>query len=275
MLIAQITDMHVKPRGELLSGQLDSYAQLAAAIERINGSTPLPDLLVATGDLAAHGRPEEYAALRGLLDGARMPYLLLPGNHDDRDNLREAFPGQPFEDGRFLLYAVDNWPLRIVALDTMIPGKHQGELCAGRCRWLDEKLAERPDRPTLVLMHHPPFITGIGHMDRMGLLDASGLSEVIARHGQVVRILCGHVHRPIQTMFAGVPVSVAPATSFQIELKLDDSKSIAWTKEPPAYQLHAWSEEGGLVSHTAYVEDYGALERPGSYKRLESKSGLG
>ena len=275
MLIAQITDMHVKTPGEMLSGALDSYAGLAAALRRVNGLDPRPDLLVATGDLTADGAPGEYQALRGLLSGLAMPYLLLPGNHDIRENLRDAFPDQPWEDGRFLLYAVDDWPLRIVALDSVVPGDHKGEFCPVRCRWLDGKLAEAPDQPTVVMLHHPPFASGIGHMDRMGLVDAAGLAEVVARHGQVIRILCGHAHRPIQTMFAGVPASVAPATCFQIQLKLDDSPGIRWTREPPAFQLHKWTPESGLVSHTAYVEEYGYWERPASYRAMEKASGLG
>lgn len=273
MLIAQITDMHVKPRGKMLLDQFDSYSALERAIERINGCSPLPDLLIATGDLAADGRPEEYAALRHLLDGARMPYLLIPGNHDDRGNLRDAFPGQRWEDDYFLLFAVDDWLLRIVALDTVVAGQPHGELCPRRCRWLHETLSEQPDTPTVVMMHHPPFATGIAHMDGMGLLDPSGFATVVAAHGQIVRILCGHIHRPIQTMFAGVATSVAPATSFQVELKLDDSKGIKLTKEPPAFQLHTWSPDGGLLSHTAYVEDFGALERPGNGGKTETESG--
>ncbi|MCK5274045.1 MAG: phosphodiesterase [Alphaproteobacteria bacterium] len=275
MLIAQITDMHVKTQGEMLSGALDTYAGLAAALRRIAGLDPQPDLLVATGDLTADGKPEEYDALRDLLSGLDMPCLLLPGNHDIRENLRDAFPDQPWEDGRFLLYAVDDWPVRIVALDSVIPGDHKGELCRGRCRWLDGKLAEAPDKPTIVMLHHPPFASLIGHMDRMGLVDVAPLAEVVARHKQVIRILCGHAHRPIQTMFAGVPASVAPATSFQIQLKLDESPGIQWTREPPAFQLHKWTPDGGLVSHTAYVEEYGHWERPGSYKAMEKASGLG
>ena len=98
MLIAQITDMHVKTQGEMLSGTLDSYAGLQAAVGRIAALEPRPDLLVATGDLTADGTMEEYAALRGLLDGLDIPYLLLPGNHDVRDNLRAAFPDQPWEE---------------------------------------------------------------------------------------------------------------------------------------------------------------------------------
>lgn len=275
MLIAQITDMHVKTPGEMLSATLDSHAGLAAALRRIDGLDPRPDLLVATGDLTADGTPEEYAALRDLLSGLAMPYLLLPGNHDIRENLRAAFPDQPWEDGKFLLYAVDDWPLRVIGLDSVVPGDHRGELCPGRCRWLDQTLAGAPDKPTIVMLHHPPFATGIGHMDRMGLADATGLAEVVARHRQVIRILCGHAHRPIQTLFAGVLTSVAPATCFQIQLRLNEEPGIQWTREPPAFQLHKWTPAGGLVSHTAYVEDFGYWERPQSYKAMEKASGLG
>jgi 3',5'-cyclic AMP phosphodiesterase CpdA len=266
MLIAQITDMHVKAQGEMLAPGLDSYAGLAATLRRIAGLDPQPDLLVATGDLTADGKPEEYDALRDLLSGLAMPYLLLPGNHDIRENLRDAFPDQPWEDGRFLLYAVDDWPVRIVALDSAVAGKPQGEMCAGRCRWLDKTLSGQPDKPTIVMLHHPPFVTGIAYMDAMGLNDSSGLAEVIARHKQVIRVLCGHIHRPIQTMFAGTAASVAPATSFQVGLKLDDYEGILLTKEPPAFQLHRWTPDGGLISHTAYVEEYGYWVRPASYK---------
>ena len=275
MLIAQITDMHVKAQGEMLAGALDTYAGLAAAIVRIGGLDPQPDLLVATGDLTADGKPEEYAALRGLLSGLAMPYLLLPGNHDIRENLRDAFPDQPWEDGRFLLYAVDDWPLRIVALDSVIAGQAQGEICADRCRWLEKTLSGQPDKPTIVMLHHPPFATGIAYMDAMGLIDPSGLAEVVARHRQVVRVLCGHIHRPVQTMFAGTAASVAPATSFQVGLKLDDPEGILLTKEPAAFQLHKWRPEGGLVSHTAYVEEYGHWERPESYKAAGKAPGTG
>ena len=266
MLIAQITDMHVKKQGEMLAPGLDTYAGLAAALRRIGGLNPLPDLLVATGDLTADGKPEEYEALRDLLSGLSMPYLLLPGNHDIRENLRAAFPDQPWEDGQFLLYAVDDWPVRVIALDSVVAGKPHGEICPGRHRWLDGKLAEAPDKPTIVMLHHPPFVTGIAYMDAMGLIDPLGLAEVVARHKQVIRVLCGHIHRPIQTMFAGTEASVAPATSFQVGLKLGDSEDLLLTKEPPAFQLHRWTPDGGLVSHTAYVEEYGHWVRPASYK---------
>jgi 3',5'-cyclic AMP phosphodiesterase CpdA len=262
MLIAQISDMHVKAAGELLFDSMDSYGMLAAALADIATLEPTPDLLIATGDLAADGTPAEYAALRGLLDALPIPYLLLPGNHDIREALRDAFPDQPWEqDGEFLHYVVEDYPLRLVALDTLIPGAPGGSLCAERLDWLSARLDDAPDRPTAIFMHHPPFDTGIDFMDRMGLETASELAEILESHSQVVRVLCGHLHRAIHTALGNVQVSVAPSTCFQVQLKLNETPGIALTREPAAYQLHIWRPGFGLVSHVAYVENYGEWGR--------------
>lgn len=262
MLIAQFSDTHVKPKDDPLYGVMDTYAMLDAALARMLSRQPQPDAVIVTGDLAADGRPEEYDALRALLARLPMPYFLIPGNHDDRANLRAAFPAQPWSDSEFLHYTVEHAPLRLVALDTVIPGAPGGRLCPRRLDWLAARLEEAPDRPTVIFMHHPPFVTGISHMDRMGLEDSTGLARIVSRHPHLVRILCGHIHRAIQTTLAGVPVSVAPSTCFQVELRLADIPGIALTREPPAYQLHSFDPAGVLVSHTAYVEDFGVWERP-------------
>lgn len=262
MLIAQFSDTHVKPKGERLFGVMDTRAMLDAALDRMLSREPWPHVVVVTGDLAADGRPEEYDALSALLAPLPMPWYLIPGNHDDRVNLRAAFPDQPWDDDEFLHYTVEETPLRLIALDTVIPGAQGGRLCPRRLDWLAARLEEAPERPTAILMHHPPFVTGIDHMDRMGLEDPSGMARILARHKQVVRILCGHIHRAIQTTLSGVPVSVGPSTCFQVELRLTHRPGITLTREPPAYQLHVWGGEGGLVSHTAYVEDFGVWERP-------------
>ena len=109
----------------------------------------------------------------------------------------------------------------------------------------------------------------------MGLVDAAGLAEVVARHDQVIRILCGHAHRPIQTMFAGVPASVAPATSFQIQLKLDESTGIQWTREPPAFQLHKWTPEAVWSATRRTSRNTVTGSGRASYKAMEKASGLG
>jgi 3',5'-cyclic AMP phosphodiesterase CpdA len=224
-------------------------------VAHVLASPHRPDLVLATGDLVDLGSPEEYALLRELIAPFPVPVYLIPGNHDDRDVLRAAFPdhGYLHAGNPFIQYVLDPYAVRIVALDTVIPGEGSGELCDTRLSWLDHTLAAAPDRPTLVIMHHPPFRTFIGHMDNVGLARTEAFRDVIARHPQVERILCGHLHRPIETRVAHAIASTCPSTAHQIALDLTPGAPEGFVMEPPGYQLHQWTPETGFVSHTAVV----------------------
>ena len=159
-------------------------------------------------------------------------------------------------DSGFIQYVIEDWPVRLVALDTLIPGESGGRLCAERLAWLDARLAEAPGRPTIVFMHHPPFVTGMRKMDEMGLDGVEGLAAVIRRHPHVERIACGHLHRPIVRRFAGTVASTCPATAHQLALDLGPESRLATVMEPPACMLHVWLGEGeGLVSHLSVIGD--------------------
>jgi len=145
---------------------------------------------------------------------------------------------------------------RIVAIDTVIPGEGGGKLDDERLAWLDRTLASDAAKPTIVVMHHPPFPTLIGHMDRIGLEGSEALAAVIARHPQVERVLCGHLHRPIQYRFAGTIASTSPSPAHQVALDLSPSAPSRFKMEPPGFQLHAWRKGMGVVSHTAYIGDF-------------------
>ncbi len=144
-------------------------------------------------------------------------------------------------------------PLRLIGLDTNIPGAPGGKLCGERLAWLDARLAEAPERPTVVFMHHPPFRTGIHAADEMGLEGSDELAAVIGRHPQVERVLCGHLHRTILKRFSGTVASTCPSTMHQVALDLTTPGRLTLVPEPSACQLHLWSEGGGLVSHTSYI----------------------
>jgi 3',5'-cyclic-AMP phosphodiesterase len=257
MIVAQLSDPHIvapgaSPRTPAGFGPVDTAAFLARAVAEVNRLDPLPDVVLLTGDLVDKGEPVEYEHLRSLLAPLAMPVFVIPGNHDARAPLRAAFGDDGYlpADG-FIQYAVEDYDLRLVALDTLVPGKHHGELCSDRLAWLDRTLAAAPERPTLVFMHHPPFATGIAYMDKYGLEGADGLAAVIARHNQVERILCGHLHRAIDRRFAGTVAGTAPSTAHQIDLNLLPEAPLRFKFEPPGYQLHVWREGSGLVTHTA------------------------
>ena len=257
-LACQISDLHIRLPGLLSYRRVDCATMLARGVEEILRLPQRPDVVLATGDLVDFGLPDEYAHLRKLLAPLPMPCYLIPGNHDERGALRAAFPEHSYlrQWQPFVQYAIDEWPVRIVALDTVIPGEGGGRLDRERLAWLDATLSREQRKPTLVIMHHPPFPTLIGHMDKLGLQGGEALAEVIARHPQVERVLCGHLHRPIEYRFAGTIASTCPSPAHQVALDLDPQAVSAFRMEPPGFQLHAWREGTGVVSHTAFIGDF-------------------
>lgn len=260
MLLCQISDTHVKAGGRLAYGVVDTAGMLARCVAQVLKLPQRPDAILITGDLVDSGRADEYALLRELIAPlAAFPLYLLPGNHDQRGALREAFPEHAYlrQWAPFVQYAIDAHPLRIVALDSVVPGAGGGELCGERLAWLERTLAAAPDRPTVVALHHPPFVTGIGHMDRVGLGAAGreALARIVARQPQVERVLAGHLHRPITARFAGTVASTCPSPAHQVALDLAPDAADDYVLEPPAFQLHWWNGRQ-LVTHTAYIGEF-------------------
>lgn len=255
MLIGQISDLHIKTPGKLSYRVVDTSGMLKRCVDHILALKQQPDIVLATGDLTDFGHPDEYAHLRELLAPLAMPLYLIPGNHDHRENMLAAFPDHVYltQFLPFIQYAIEDLPMRILAIDTVIPEASGGELCGRRLAWLKRKLEEAPDRPTVIIMHHPPFKTFIGHMDRIGLANAEALKAIVERHPQVERILCGHLHRPIQVLWAGTLASTSPSPAHQVVLDLSADAPSQFVMEPPGYQLHQWHAESGLVSHTAFI----------------------
>ncbi|WP_421994919.1 phosphodiesterase [Reyranella sp.] len=259
MLLAQISDLHVRPAGQRYKDAVDSNRMLAEAIAHLNGLDPRPELVLITGDLVDEGLDAEYEALWDLLAALEPPFLLMPGNHDDRETLVRHFPEHAYLPPRGPKhYVVDRPPLRIVALDTTVPGDHHGEVDAAGLAWLETALQGGRGAPTVVLMHHPPFACGIPYLDRYMCRDPGRLEKVIGRFPNVERVLCGHVHRPILRRWAGTVLATCPSTATQIALRLRTDASPASFCEPPACLLHHW-QDGAMVTHTSYI---GRFEGP-------------
>jgi 3',5'-cyclic-AMP phosphodiesterase len=264
-LLAQVTDMHIKAGGKLSYRVVDTETSLTRCIAHLMKMPQTPDAVLFTGDLTDFARPEEYDNLARLLEPLPMPYFLMAGNHDHPERMREKFPSHAYMQQRGKLdYVIDEFPLRIVALDSTVPKQSGGHLTDEQLGWLDETLASAPGKPTLVALHHPPFWTGIGHMDQMALANPKALEKIIARHAQVERVLSGHLHRPIVKRFGGTIASTAPSPSHQVALDLADDAQSRFVLEPPAFQLHLWKAGVGLVSHTATIGDF-----PGPYPFYE------
>jgi Icc protein len=257
MLLAQITDLHVMPKGQLAYGRVDTADLLRRAVAHLNRLDPRPDAVVITGDLADKGGPAAYQHLREILAELELRYFVIPGNHDRLAEFRSAFADQTYlpAQGEFIQYVIDDFPLRIVAAHSVVPGRTSGMLCDESLAWLDRMLSAKPRMPTVVIMHHPPFATGLQHFDIVGMADVTALEQVISRHPQVERLLCGHVHRAIQIRFGGTIASACPSTAHQVAIDLRPDGIDSFTLEPPGFQLHRWNGSR-LFSYTVSVGEF-------------------
>lgn len=256
MILCQLTDMHIRAPGSLAYGRVDTNQFFGEAIEQLAALSPAPDCFTLTGDLTDFGRPDEYETLAKGVSRLGKPTYLLPGNHDERAGLRRAFPehGYLHSDTPFVQYRVDLGGLALVALDTVVPGQSHGELDEARLAWLRDHLDTTT--PTVIAMHHPPFRTGIAHMDRIGLLSGAAELEALLRgHTNIERVLCGHLHRSIQVRFANTIASTCPSPAHAVALDLTADGPSAFRFEPPGYQLHVW-EQGRLLTHTGVFGEF-------------------
>lgn len=259
MILAQLSDLHFRPEGDMLRGFVDSNAMAERALAAVAAMHPRPDAVIISGDITDRGLPTEYAIavrlIREHLDGLKV--YVIPGNHDDRAGFRAAFVGFTGVEQHpdYVQYTIDDLPVRLIMLDSVVPGAHYGELGGDRLGWLDATLAEQPDRPTVIVLHHPPIRCGLPPADRIMLRDGPALAEVVARHKQVERILCGHHHRAFTGRMGTAIVHATPSVAHGGVFDLVGNDD-AFILEPPAFAAHVLGADGGLVSHTVLVDAF-------------------
>jgi 3',5'-cyclic AMP phosphodiesterase CpdA len=218
--IVHVSDTHFLAQNRLLGDRYDTGGNLQrtlAAIERLDAA---PDAIVFTGDLTDLGEPEAYAALREAVEpvAARIgaPVIWVAGNHDERGALRVGLLDEP-ADPAPVTAVHDLGGLRVVALDSTVPGWHHGDLDESQLAWLAAVLAEPAPLGTILALHHPPLPSHVPFFDILELRDQSRLAAVVA--GSDVRaILAGHLHYSTSGTLEGIPVSVASATCYTMDL---------------------------------------------------------
>ncbi|MBW0253443.1 phosphodiesterase [Cellulomonas sp. PS-H5] len=219
--ILHISDTHFVADGEKLHEVVDSDANLALMLEGLARSGARPEAIVFTGDLADTGRPDAYARLRAMVEpaaaavGAEVIWVM--GNHDERGAFRAGLLDQEGTGSVDRVHDVDG--LRIVVLDSTVPGQHYGAIDDDQLDWLRDVLATPAPHGTLLALHHPPVPSPLGLIALVELRDQDRLAEVV-RGTDVRGILGGHLHYSTASTFAGVPVSVASATCYTQDLQV-------------------------------------------------------
>lgn len=274
MLIAQITDSHIVAEGEywLNEPSTQTSERLRKAVSYLNQLRPLPDVILITGDISDTGTKASYEHFKELLKPLQIPFYLIPGNHDCRSKLIQAFSESVYmpKEG-FIHYVIDDYPVCLIGLDTHMIGKNCGNICEERFAWL-KKVMNRSDKPTLIFMHHPP--TKIGHK----LLDSSHCSvpqnfeEFIKSQSQLLGIITGHCHHFYLTSYGNKPCFIAPSIAPRHYFaNSQDEYVTALELQEPAITLHQWHSER-LTSHIVHLKDeYLRIEWSSIKKKLISQ----
>jgi 3',5'-cyclic-AMP phosphodiesterase len=250
MIIAQISDTHIALDTPDADQRILDFER---AIADINALDPGPDVIVHTGDVVHNGRPDEYAEAVRILAEARAPVYVIPGNKDDRANLRAAFSPRGYvEPGSdFIDYAVEDYPVRLIAVDTLNTRSNKGDFCPERAKRLIDLIEAEKRKPIAVLAHHPPFEVTVGpdplNFETPEMMER--LRRALQRSGRVIAVFSGHVHRGTAGRVGSIPATVVPC----IATTLRKGEYPPRMKDRPVYHLHKFDPAWGFATETRAV----------------------
>jgi 3',5'-cyclic-AMP phosphodiesterase len=256
MIIAQISDTHIALDSPDANQRIQDFE---LTIADINTLDPSPDVIVHTGDVVHNGRADEYAQSVNTLKKARAPAYVLPGNKDDRSRMREAFSACGYfpTDSDFIDYAIEHFPVRLIALDTLSSRSNKGDFCTTRLGRLIDLIDADPTRPIAVFTHHPPFEVTVGperlHFDTPEIM--ARLRQGLQHAGRVVSVFSGHVHRAAEGRVGNIPATVMPC----IATPLRKGEYPPRMKRCPVYQIHRFDPGWGFITETRIVATERAL----------------
>jgi 3',5'-cyclic-AMP phosphodiesterase len=250
MIIAQISDTHIALDTADADQRIRDFER---TIADINALDPAPDVIVHTGDIVHNGRQDEYAQAAAILAKARASVYVLAGNKDNRANLRAAFSagGYLAPDSDFIDYAVEDYSVRLIAVDTLSSGSNKGDFCLERARRLIGMIDAETTMPIAVFAHHPPFEVPVGpdplNFETPEMM--ARLNQALQHSGRVVAVISGHVHRGTAGHVGSIPATVMPSTA----TTLRKGEYPAHMKTRPVYHVHRFDPVWGFATETRIV----------------------
>jgi 3',5'-cyclic AMP phosphodiesterase CpdA len=250
MIIAQISDTHIA------LDTLDAEQRMSdfeCTIADINALHPPPAVIIHTGDVVHNGRSDEYAEAVRVLGKAQAPVYVIPGNKDDRTNLRAAFSefGYLSRDSAFIDYSVEDYAVRLIAVDTLNTESNKGDFCADRTGRLIKMINAEGSKPIAVLAHHPPFEVKVGpdpiNFETTEMMEL--LQQALRHSGRVIAVFSGHVHRSTAGHVDGIPAMVAPC----IATTLRKGEYPPHMKNRPVYYVHRFDPAWGFITEARIV----------------------
>ncbi len=259
MKVIWLSDMHLNANGDLVFGY-DAAKRLELAVNYIKHNHADASYCVLSGDLADDGAAVSYRLIRGMTADLPMPILSIPGNHDDRDVMRQELWFPNAIDDTFLQYSIEQQNCRLIMLDTLHNGHAEGLLCESRLNWLTEQLSNNTTVPTFVFCHHHPALLNLPMQDKEKLINGDEFLDVLSKFGNVKHLFFGHVHRPVSGSFDKLGFTALQSTTLQAPLPYPEW---TWDNFVPA------KEAAGLgiihLSASSVVVQYHAFCRAEDY----------
>lgn len=250
MIIAQISDTHIALDTPDADQRRNDFER---TIADINALDPQPDVVVHTGDIVHNGRADEYAVAAAILAGLKAPLYIIPGNKDDRTNLRAAFAGPDYlsQESDFIDYAIEGFPVRLIALDTLDTASNKGNFSPERIEKLNLWIDAETTKPVAIFCHHPPFAVPVGpapiNFVRPEIMDELGAA--LQRSGRVAGVFSGHVHRETKGHVGDIPAVVV--TCIATTMRYGDYPPEL--KSSPIYYIHRFDERGGFTTERRFA----------------------
>ncbi|WP_308799551.1 metallophosphoesterase [Agromyces silvae] len=287
-VVVHLSDTHLLAGGALLGGRADTVAALAQAVRQLERLGTGIDAIVVTGDIADLGEPDAYARARAALEplaassGAELVWVM--GNHDEREAFRAGLLDEAGAGDEPVHRVVDRDGLRIISFDVSVPGWHHGAVDDAAAAWLSTVLAEPAPNGSILALHHAPISTPLAVMDVLELQGQDLLAEALA--GSDVRlILGGHLHYPTNGVFAGIPVAVAGATAYTMDLSAPPRELVGIDGGRSFSLVHLFDEgattsvvpvsDARVVSNlnAEFLAELERLDRAGRLERFSRKPG--
>ena len=250
MIIAQISDTHIALDTPDADQRIGDFERTIADVNALN---PAPDMILHTGDIVHNGRTDEYAEAVRILAKANAPVYVIPGNKDDRTNLRAAFsPHGYLKPGAdFIEYSLEDYPVRLIAVDTLSTNSNKGDFCPVRAKRLNDLINAETKKPIAVFAHHPPFEVPVGPnpLNFETPEKMARLRDVLQHSGRVVGVFSGHVHRAAEGHIGSIPAIVMPC----IATPLRKGEYPAHMKESPIYYIHRFDADGSFTTEARIV----------------------
>ena len=244
--LVQVTDPHLGPTRDYCLAGIETYESFRQILAELGSRHPVPDMIYATGDIAASGAPEAYQLFTQQMQFLDIPYGWLPGNHDDLNIMQEGLSSASY----WPVLELGHW--RAISLDTSMPGEVGGALQQKELSFLESALKAEPDNSFILFMHHPPLPVGSEWLDKQRISNAEDLKAVVASCANVKAIFSGHVHQEFIDQWAGCDVYTTPSTCFQF---LPDNAGFALSDQLPGYRWIDLRPDGSLDTGVVHLKE--------------------